>query len=92
MSFFSKAFKKITKPLNLTLGFATGGLANELFDLWGREKSKTPTVDFSETTDALTGEAEDLKKKRLKLLKTSGGYLGEEVTTLGNTRRNLFGN
>lgn len=58
------------------------------------KKSLKPniTTDVSGAIGSITEEQENAKKARAKLLATSGGILGERVSAIQSTMRNLFGN
>lgn len=75
-----------------TLGRPLERLAGTVGRALGVKDSGFPTVDFNEQTSALQEDATDAAKKRLRLLKTGGGYVGEQTTVLGNTQRTILGN
>lgn len=75
------------------LALPTGGLSLGLTTKGQRYlKGETPKVDVSESTDLINGESQKNKNARLKLLMTNGGILGQEVSSVENTGRNLLGN
>lgn len=75
------------------LALPTGGLSLGLTTKGQRYLAgKTPKTDVSQATDLINSESKKNKNARLKLLMTSGGILGEEVSAVGNTGRNMLGN
>lgn len=75
-----------------TIGRPLERLAGTVGKALGIKDSGFPRVDFNEQTSALQEDATDDAKRRLRLLKTGGGYVGQQTTTLGNTQRNILGN
>lgn len=63
-SFLKKVVKKVVKGVGKVLGIKDSG---------------TPTADYSDSVNDLNSSLAETKKRRLKILGTSGGYAGEEV-------------